>query len=248
MPKLSRQEEYIVLFLILAILIGGAITLMKRLTPAPIPEEELAHLVTPESIAASLPPEPGEAVLISPEPEAAAPLGPRKVIVHITGAVNKPGVYQFNEGTRVIEAIKVAGGAKKGAVLDVLNLARPLIDGSRIIVPQKFDVKAFRKKLLSYGPEHVYTTDELKLAYVEIEEEKEQEEKKKTKKKSKAAVGKININTASPAQLESLPGIGPKRAEAIIANRPYSSPEEITKVHGIGPKTYQSLKDMITAD
>ncbi|MCG2677864.1 ComEA family DNA-binding protein, partial [bacterium] len=58
--------------------------------------------------------------------------------------------------------------------------------------------------------------------------------------------GKININTATQTQLESLPGIGPKRAEAIIANRPYSSIEEITKAQGIGPKTYEGLKDLIT--
>ncbi|MBA7483425.1 hypothetical protein ES707_18940 [subsurface metagenome] len=241
MFKLSRQEEYLVLFLILAILIGSAVTLMKRLTPAPISKEELEHRVTPESVAASIFPEPGEAV----------PLGPRKIIIHITGAVNKPGVYQFNEGTRVIEAIKVAGGLKKGAIPGVLNLARPLVDGARIIVPQKFDVKAFRKKLLSYGPEHVYTTEELRLAYVEMEEGEREEKKggkKEKKMKAAAAAGKININTASPAQLESLPGIGPKRAESIIANRPYSSPEEITKIHGFGPKIYQALKDMITAD
>jgi len=247
MFKLSRQEEYIVLFLILAILIGSAVTLMKKLTPAPISKEELEHRVTPESVAASIFPEPGEVVLIPPEPGEAVPLGPRKIIVHITGAVNKPGVYQFNEGTRVIKAIKVAGGLKEGAIPGVLNLAQPLVDGARIVVPQKFDVKAFRKKLLSYGPEHVYTTEELKLAYVEMEEEK-REEKKGGKKEKKAEAGKININTASQAQLETLPGIGPKRAESIIANRPYSSPEEITKVHGIGPKTYQTLKDKITAN
>ncbi len=225
MFKLSTQESIIVLCLIGAILLGGVIMLTRR--PPPIPPEA-EHLVTLESIAA----------------------GPRKTIIHITGAVNKPGVYQFDEGTRVIEAIKVAGGAKKGAILDILNLAQPLIDGSKIVVPQKFDVAAFRKKLLSYGPEHVYTTEELKLAYLDLEkeEERKEEEKKKTKKKAKAEAGKININTASPAQLESLPGIGPKRAQAIIANRPYSSPEEITKVHGIGPKIYGALKDKITAN
>ncbi|MCK4649113.1 helix-hairpin-helix domain-containing protein, partial [bacterium] len=151
-------------------------------------------------------------------------------------------------GTRVIEAIKVAGGAKEGAILSVLNLAQPLVDGAKIVVPQKFDVEAFRKKLLSYGPEHVYTTGELMLAYGEMEEEKGQEEKKKTEKKAEAEAGKININTASQAQLEDLPGIGPKRAESIIANRPYSSSEEITKIHGFGPKLYGAIKDKITAN
>ncbi len=240
MFKLSRQEEYLVLFLILAILIGSAVTLMKKLTPAPISKEEIEHRVTPESVAASIFPEPGEAV----------PLGPRKIIIHITGAVNKPGVYQFDEGTRVIEAIKVAGGLKEGAIPGVLNLARPLVDGAKIVVPQKFDVEAFRKKLLSYGPKHVYTTEELMLAYGEMEEEKGQEEKKKTEKKAEAEAGKININTATQAQLESLPGIGPATAKAIIANRPYSSIEDITQATRFGPKTktYENLKNLITAN
>ncbi len=254
MFKLSTQESIIVLCLVGAILVGGIIMLTRRPLPS-TPGAE--YLVTPESIAASvspepeaavfIPPEPGEAVLIPPELGEAVPLGSRKIIIHITGAVNKPGVYQFDEGTRVIEAIKVAGGAKKGAILSVLNLARPLVDGSRIVVPQKFDVEAFRKKLLSYGPEHVYTTEELRLAYVEMEEE-EREEKKGSKRVKKAEAGKININTASQAQLESLPGIGPKRAASIIANRPFASIEEITKIHGFGPKIYGALRDKITAD
>ena len=225
MFKLSRQESIIVLCLIGAILLGSIIMLTRRPLFLP-PEAE--HLVSPRAIS------PGSREMVPP--------GPGKIIAHITGAVNKPGVYQFDEGARVIEAIRVAGGAKEGAILDVLNLAQPLVDGTRIVVPQKFDVEAFRKKLLSYGPEHVYTTEELILAYGEMEEEKEQKEKKEVK----AEAGKVNINTASQAQLEALPGIGPKRAEAIIAARPYSSPEEITKIQGIGPKIYEALKDKIT--
>ena len=247
MFKLSTQESIIVLCLIGAILLGGVITLTRGPLPSPPGAE---YQVTPESVAASIFPKPGEAVSISPKPGEVTPLGPRKIIIHITGAVNKPGVYQFDEGTRVIEAIKIAGGPKEGAILDILNLAQPLVDGSRIVVTQKFDVEAFRKKLLSYGPEHVYTTEELKLAYVDLgkEEEKKEKEEEKKEVKAKAEAGKININTATQAQLATLPGIGPKRAEAIIANRPYSSPEEITKVHGIGPKIYEALKDKITAE
>jgi len=61
-----------------------------------------------------------------------------------------------------------------------------------------------------------------------------------------AVTGKININTATQAQLESISGIGPAKAQLIIAGRPYSSPEEITKVKGISPKMYEALKDKIT--
>ncbi len=60
--------------------------------------------------------------------------------------------------------------------------------------------------------------------------------------------GKININTASQAQLESLPRIGPVTAAAIIANRPFKSIDEITKVPRIGAKTYENLKSLITVE
>ncbi len=226
MFKLSRSEQLIILFLVGVILVGSAVAGMRKY----LESKEREHLVTAESVAQSL--QSKEEPLVRP----------KEIIIHITGAVNRPGVYQFKKGARVIEAIKAAGGAKKGALLDILNLAKPMEDGSRIVVPRKFDIKAFRRKLLSYGPEHVYTTEELKLAYGKFEEGE------KEKKKEKTETGKININTATKEELQTLSGIGPKRAEAIIANRPYSSPEEVTKIHGFGPKTYEVLKDKITVE
>lgn len=59
-------------------------------------------------------------------------------------------------------------------------------------------------------------------------------------------IGKININTASQAQLESLPGIGPAYAQRIISNRPYQQIEDLLKVAGIGPKTLEKIKDQVT--
>lgn len=230
MFKLSRSEQMIVFFLVGVILVGSAVAGMRKY----LENKGRKHLVTVESVTQSL------------QSKEEAPVKPKEIIIHITGAVKRPGVYQFKEGARVIEAIKAAGGAKKGALLDILNLAKPMEDGSKIIVPYKFNVEAFRRKLLSYGPEHVYTTKELRLAYGEFEKKKK--EKEEEKKKPKAEVGKININIASQAQLESLPGIGPKRAQAIIANRPYTSIEEITKIHGFGPKIYGALRDKITVE
>ena len=68
------------------------------------------------------------------------------------------------------------------------------------------------------------------------------------KKAAKAAVpaGPVNINTASKEQLEGLPGVGPKKAQAIIDGRPYQKTEDIMKVKGIKQKTYDKLKDLIT--
>ena len=63
------------------------------------------------------------------------------------------------------------------------------------------------------------------------------------------STGKIDLNRASAAELEKLPGIGPSKAKAIVEHRtnagPFRSPEDIMKVKGIGPKTYESIKDLI---
>jgi competence protein ComEA len=65
---------------------------------------------------------------------------------------------------------------------------------------------------------------------------------------SAKAGGKVNINTASQSEIETLPGIGPSRAQGIIENRPYESIEDIQKVPGIGEATFQKLKDLITVN
>ncbi len=224
MFKLSRSEQLVILFLVGVILVGGAVASVKKY----LENKEKGHLLTAESIT-------------SLEEEVA----PKRIIIHITGAVKRPGVYHFKEGARVIDAVKAAGGPEEDALLDILNLAQPMEDGSKIVVSQKFDAQEFKKRLLSHGPEHVYTTEELKLAYGEM---KEKEERKLKRKIKEEVAPKININTATLQEIQTLPNIGPKKAKAIIANRPYSSIEEITKIHGFGPKIYGVLRDKITVE
>ncbi|MFW5703169.1 MAG: ComEA family DNA-binding protein, partial [Candidatus Dojkabacteria bacterium] len=57
---------------------------------------------------------------------------------------------------------------------------------------------------------------------------------------------KVNLNTATQSELESLPGVGPATSEKIIQNRPYSTPEDLMDVSGIGEATFAKLKDQIT--
>ena len=66
----------------------------------------------------------------------ASPTGP-PIIVDVTGWVHEPGVYEFAQGDRVIDAVDRAGGAKNGADLSVLNLAAPLTDGTQVVVPKQ---------------------------------------------------------------------------------------------------------------
>jgi competence protein ComEA len=132
--------------------------------------------------------------------------------------VNRPDVYELPAGSIVKDAIKAAGGATGEADLDRINLALSVADGQHIYVPSRGE----ESPPVSPPTEPPGTT-------------------------SKAG-GRININTASQSELETLPGIGPSKAQGIIENRPYGSIEEIKKVPGIGEVTFQKIKDLITVD
>lgn len=135
------------------------------------------------------------------------------LVVHIVGAVKKPGVYTLQEGDRVLEAVEKAGGISEDALKDAVNLAARIYDGQQIYIPREGEE----------APPAAYQG---------------------TQKQ------KININTASQSDLESLPGIGPAKAGAIIQEREkngaFKSVEDIIRVTGIGDKTLEGIKDFIT--
>jgi competence protein ComEA len=118
LAALSRGE-LIGLVALLAVTLGGAALWYVRSLPRPV---EVA--ATPSGGTASAP------ASASPSPEVV-------VLVDVAGWVRRPGVYEFTEGARVIDAIDAAGGARSGAVLEALNLAAPLTDGTQILVPRE---------------------------------------------------------------------------------------------------------------
>lgn len=144
-----------------------------------------------------------------------------KIVVHVGGSVNKPGVYELTLGDRVEKAIAAAGGASDGAVLDALNLARILQDGEQILVPHERDYET--------GALGTSNTQGISASI---------------------APGKVNINTADVTQLDSLPGIGESTAQKIIADReangPFEKVEDIQRVSGIGEKKYEQLAELIS--
>ena len=154
----------------------------------------------------------GEAVILRPAPTE------RPLIVHITGAVPRPGVYALPDGSRVQDAIAAAGGFLAEAQKTDINLAALVIDGEKLDIPF---IEGASPVLPTPGPTVVAATTEL-----------------------------ININTASQAELETLPGIGPTTAQMIISyreeNGDFVSIEEIINVSGIGPGLYDRIKDLIT--
>jgi competence protein ComEA len=118
LAALSRGE-LIGLVALLAVTLGGTGLWYVRSLPRPV---EVA--AAPSGGTASAP------ASASPSPELV-------VLVDVAGWVRRPGVYEFTEGARVIDAIDAAGGARSGALLEALNLAAPLTDGTQILVPRE---------------------------------------------------------------------------------------------------------------
>lgn len=160
----------------------------------------------------------GEGITLLPPPTSAP------IVVHIVGAVLEPGVYSLPIKSRQQDAIEAAGGFLPEANPQALNLAAPLQDGDRIIVPT----------LPSDPP--TPATNLSKSTIVELP----------------SSNALININTASQADLENLPGIGPVKAQTIIAYREsngfFGLINDIQNVPGIGPKTFDNLKSLIKVE
>jgi competence protein ComEA len=119
LAMLSRGE-LVALVAVLVVMLGGAALWYTRSLPRPV---EIRATVAPEV-------GPGPSSTGASATPTALPL-----IVDVAGAVHKPGVYQFQEGDRVVDAIEAAGGPTGKASLDALNLAAPLTDGVQILVP-----------------------------------------------------------------------------------------------------------------
>jgi competence protein ComEA len=139
------------------------------------------------------------------------------LIVDVAGAVRKPGVFEFQPGDRVIDAVERAGGALEKADLTLLNLAAPLTDGQQILVPKKGETPSGTPITggVSGGPTAL-----------------------------------VNINSADEATLETLNGVGPVLAAAIIQYRtehgPFASVDQLDEVSGIGPATLEDLRSQVT--
>lgn len=161
--------------------------------------------------------------------------------VHVCGAVEKSGVYELPAGSRVYEAVKAAGGFAENADESYVNQAQQLADGSKLVIPTVDQVRSAPEEG-GTGTERIGIVEQAALPdggeTVNAEAGKGME-----------ADGKVNINTASEAQLCEIPGIGATRAAAITAYRQehgsFHSIEEIMNVSGIKEGTYAKIKDCI---
>lgn len=159
--------------------------------------------------------------------EEEAVLEPVQIYVYICGAVELPGVYCLKEGSRLYEAVELAGGMTDDADKNCLNMARQIVDGEQIVILTQEEA-ALQKEAGVYK----YPAEE---SMQEI-----------TAQKSNL----VNINTATVAELTTVSGIGESRALAIIAYREkngnFGSIEDIKKVDGIKDGLFSKIKDKIT--
>lgn len=152
-----------------------------------------------------------------------------EIFVYVCGFVNSPGMYSLDSGSRVADAIKLAGGMTKEADIDYINQAMPLSDGVKIYVPSKEETANLSAQNTNDGLSDVFPGS----ANLPVQE----------------ADDKININTATKEQLMSLNGIGESRAQDIIdyreQNGGFSSIEDIKNVTGIKDAIFQKICDDI---
>lgn len=146
---------------------------------------------------------------------------PPNITVFITGAIRNPGLYQLSSGSRAGNAVEIAGGFSPGADETSINLAAPLRDGDKLLVPW----------IPTPGADRLEVVPTLGLPTPSPERP-------------------LNLNTASVEELDLLPGIGPSKASAIVAYRDkhgdFRRAEDIQNVTGIGPAIFEQIKDLIT--
>ncbi len=203
-----------------AALVVGALVWIAVFRADP-PPPELTIPYAPSSEATADAREPHHDVAAAADP--AAP--PAEILVHAAGAVRHPGVYALGAGARVSDLLAAAGGPLPAADLDRVNLAAPLADGSRVYVPEVGEDQAPSVVAGELSPGGATGAGE-------------------------ADPGQsISINTATAAQLEQLPGVGPATAAAIVDHRerqgPFGSVDELIEVRGIGEAKLAALRDRV---
>lgn len=148
-------------------------------------------------------------------------LAPARIAVHVVGAVQQPGVYHFNAGARGDDALRAAGGPSGDADLRRVNLAATLFDGQQFVIPRKGEQLATTVPPSGGGFDSGASNTPLL----------------------------VDLNRATVAELDQLPGVGPSTARAIVDHRtrngPFASVDDLLAVRGIGPAKLAELKPFV---
>ncbi|WP_229118941.1 ComEA family DNA-binding protein [Enemella evansiae] len=228
-PKLEFTRRHLLVVavvLLLGALAGGYALTRSRAVPVgePLPVQQ----------AGGSAPAPVPAPPASPTPEATP--SPAVVRVHVTGEVRRPGVHTLPLGSRVVDAIEAAGGLTPAARPGELNLAQQLTDGQQVLIGGGSrpggEVRGGAAPAAPGGsPAPGGGAGGAGAG-------------------AAGAGGKVNLNTATEAQLDALPGVGPVTAQKILAwrtqNGRFSRIEELQEVPGIGPKSFADIAPLVT--
>ncbi len=193
------------------IVVAGAYWLVR--SPLPVTEAGLPLASVPSGSAP-------DATLAPPPSVGTAPAVSGHVVVHVAGAVIRPGVYELDMAARVHAAIEIAGGPSLDADLNGLNLAQPLTDGQRVYVPVAGEIDPAAVPSGALAGE------------------------------SSVPTGPVDLNLATVDDFDTLPGVGPATAAAIVDDRelngPFASVDDLDRVPGIGPAKLDALRDLVT--
>lgn len=162
-----------------------------------------------------------------------------KVIFQVSGCVKSPNVYALPRGSRIVDAVRIAGGPKPGADLQSLNLAAKIEDGSRIFVPSSQPNAANAAASVVAQPASLSANSPPAPSSKASD----------SRKLSKPGEGLVHINSADANELQRLPGVGPSTAQKIIEYRTqigkFARPEQLDDVKGIGPKKLEKMRPFV---
>jgi len=218
-----RKYAYIILGIVCVLALGG-LYMVGRTRPAGVMEAGPPLVPPAEVQAAEAPPDTQpEIAEAPPTPEPE----PTMIMVHIVGAVHSPGVFEVPYGSRVNDVLQLAGGYTEDADLALINLAAFVQDAMQIRIP-------------AIGEEP------------EIIEGGSPGQQNQQNQSATTADGRININLANLTELQTLPGIGPVRAQSIIdlreASGGFNSIDELLNVSGIGQAVFENIRDRVAVD
>ena len=198
MPALhvSRRQALAGVAALLAVLAIAGRTLAGAGTSAPLPQAQLVR---------------------------ETPVASSRLVVHVAGAVRRPGLYRLREGSRVADAVARAGGATAKADTAAVNLAAPLADGIQVVVPSRVVGAAGDTAATGVagqaGGAH-------------------------------GAGVRVSLSSATLAELDALPGVGPVTAQKIVdyraAHGGFGSVDDLDAIPGIGPARLEQLRDVVS--
>ena len=169
------------------------------------------------------------------------------IVVHVAGAVKRPGVYHLKSGARNVEAVNAAGGFSPSANPDSVNLAAHSEDGSQLYIPTRAEQPSGGNGAGETGSKSSVPAFASGVVPPRRPDSKSGTHGTRSSGKFKdPSQGQVDLNTADAAQLQHVPGIGPAMAERILEYRRtsgrFQSADDLLQVSGIGDKTYQKMR------